>query len=217
MLPTSPSDTEHIAIAGMTGSGKTVAALNMLSYRNFDNMAWIIIDHKGDDNIARLPAEKLKLNPVFLPNKGLYVVRPSIRREDRADLEELLERIFKHGKIGVYVDEGHLLGPSEAIRTMFVAGRSKKVPMIWTSQRANWIDTFIWAQSTFYRVFKLQTAKDIKAVQENWPERWQVPAQFHSWYYDGKQGKVFYLAPSENMDRTIERLDAKLTHPYHSI
>jgi DNA helicase HerA-like ATPase len=217
MLPNSPSDTEHIAIAGMTGSGKTVAALNMLSFRDFDKMAWIVIDHKGDDNIARLPAEKLKLNPIFLPNKGLHVVRPSIRRDDRAALEDLLERVFKHGKIGVYIDEGHLLGPSETVRTMFVAGRSKKVPMIWTSQRANWIDTFIWAQSTFYRVFKLQTAKDIKAVQENWPERWQAPALFHSWYYDGKQGKVFYLAPSETMDKTIERLDAKLSHAYHSI
>jgi hypothetical protein len=180
-------------------------------------MAWIIIDHKGDDSIARLPAEKLKLNPVFLPNKGLHVVRPSVRKEDREELEGLLERIFKHGRIGVYIDEGHLLGPSEAVRMMFVAGRSKKVPMIWTSQRTTWIDTFVWSQSTYYRVFKLQTAKDVKAVQENWPEKWQAPEQFHSWYYDGKQGKLFYLAPAETLDRTIERLDAKLLHAYHSI
>lgn len=189
----------------------------MLAHRDMEKMAWILIDHKGDDNIKLLPAEKLSTRPLFLPKNGLHVVRPKMGREHRQDLEELLERIFKHGKIGVYVDEGHLLGPSDAVRTILVAGRSKKVPLMWTSQKANWIDSFVWSQSTFYRVFKLQTARDVKAVQDNWPTRFEMPRDYRSRYFDGTTGNTFHLAPSDPIDRTVEKLDAKLLHVFRSI
>jgi hypothetical protein len=201
----------------MTGSGKTWGALDMLSRRSFDRMAWVIIDHKRDANIKRLPAEELTLNPVFLPDRGLHVVHASIKREDKEALEGLLERIFKKGRIGVYIDEGHLLGPSEAVRMMLVAGRSNKTPIMWTSQRANWIDSFVWSQSTFYRVFRLQTWKDIRAVQENWPTKYEPPEEYHSWYFDGKSGRVHYLLPADNIENTIKRLDEKLLHTYRMI
>jgi hypothetical protein len=187
--PHLPTDLQHIAIAGMTGSGKTWGALDMLARRDFEKMAWIIIDHKGDADIKRLPAEPMKVNPVFMPHSGLHLVKPRSdpkwRDSDRQDLEDLLLKGFKKGHTGFYIDEGHLMGPSPAVRHILVAGRSKHVPLMWTSQRANWIDSFIWAQSTFYRVFKLQTFKDIKAVQENWPVRFENPHDFRSRYFDG--------------------------------
>ena len=213
-LPNFPSASEHIAIAGMTGSGKTWGALDMLAHRDMEGQAWIVIDHKGEPDLKKLPAEKLKVNPLILPKRGLFIVRPKPNGSDRADLEEMLNRCFKHGNIGIYVDEGHLMGFSEAVRTILVAGRAKRVCIMWVSQRANWIDTFIWSQSTFYRVFKLQSAKDVKTVQENWPVKWQAPAEYHSWYYDGKQGKVFYLKPAAPLKDSVERLDSVLVKSY---
>jgi len=215
--PNFPNNTQHVAIAGMNGSGKTWGALDMLSHRVENGMAWIIIDHKREPDLKKVPAEKLPLNPLFMPKRGLHIVRPGTNAADRDDLETLLQRAFKQGNTGIYVDEGHLLGQSDAVRTIMVAGRAKHVPMMWISQRANWIDTFIWSQSMFYRVFRLQTALDVKTVQANWPQKWQPPEEFHSWYYDGKQGKLFYLAPADNLAKSVERLDAVGRHEYHMI
>lgn len=215
--PHTPTNSQHIAIAGMTGSGKTQGAISMLSHRDFDAMTVYIIDHKGDSKLKLLPAEPLGLRPMFLPKHGLHILRPTMSGGDRGDLEDLLVRIFRAKRSLIYVDEGHLLGPSEAVRNILVAGRDRKVCMMWISQKANWIDTFIWSQSTFYRVFKLQTARDMKAVQDNWPERFINPTDFHSRYFDGVSHKTFYLAPSEPLETSIDRLENKLLHGFRRI
>ena len=215
--PNLPDDTQHVAIAGRTGSGKTVGALSMLSLRNMQDMAWIIIDHKRDDHIAKLPAEKLNPNAMILPTRGLHVVHASMKKSERDDIEALLERVFNRGKIGIYVDEGHLLGPSDAVRTILVAGRSRRVPLMWTSQRASHIDPFIWSQASFYRVFDLQSPNDVKRFNDNYPIKWKKPDPYHSWYYDVPQGKTFYMKPSEMIDATIARLDSKVIKQYTAL
>lgn len=212
-----PDETQHVAIAGRTGSGKTVAALELLATRDMDKMAWIIIDHKKDDNIAKLPAHDLNVNSLFLPNHGLHKVQPRFNNEGREELENLLLRAFNRGRVGIYVDEGHLLGKSDAIRTILVAGRSKRVPLIWTSQRAAWIDTFIWSQASFYRVFALQTKHDVKRFEENFPIRWKTPEEYHSYYYDVNKGKVYYLKPSAPIGATAEKLDTLLRTQYRAV
>lgn len=212
-----PNETEHVAIAGRTGSGKTWGALEMLSMRNIDNMAWIIIDHKQDDAIAKLPAEKISPKTIILPSKGIHVMRADIGDKARDDIETFLEHCFKHGKIGIYVDEGHLLGSSHAIRKILVAGRSKKVPLMWTSQRASWIDPFIWSQATFYRVFDLQSPLDTKRFNENFPIKWKKPQPFYSYYYDVAKGSVGLLSPAKDLMKTVGRLDAKLRREYHPV
>lgn len=209
-----PDETQHIAIAGRTGTGKTTAALELLSTRDFERMAWIIIDHKREDHIAKLNARELDMNSFFLPEKGLHVVRPGIGREDTANLDGFLMRAFRKGNIGIYVDEGHLLGHSTAIRNIMVAGRSKRVPVIWVSQRASWIDPFIWSQASFYRVFNLQTKHDTKRFEENLPIRWKPPEEYHSYYYDVSKGKVYYLKPAAPLEDTIRTIDDALRVRY---
>ncbi len=205
-----PDATQHMALAGRTGSGKTVAALEMLSVRDMNTMPWVIIDHKRDENIKALPAEKLNPNALLLPQKGLHVIYADMNKESREEIEGFLVRAFKRGRIGIYVDEGHLLGHSDAIRNILVAGRSKRVPLMWTSQRAHWIDPFIWSQSSFYRVFQLQTIHDIKRFNENFPIKWKAPEEYHSYYYDVSKGAVSYLKPSQPIEHTLARLDSAL-------
>jgi hypothetical protein len=205
-----PDATQHMALAGRTGSGKTVAALEMLSVRDMESMPWVIIDHKRDENIKALPAERLNPDALILPTSGLHVIWADMTTSSREQIEGFMARAFKRGKMGIYVDEGHLLGHSDAVRNIMVAGRSKKVPLMWTSQRAHWIDPFIWSQSSFYRVFQLQTVHDIKRFNENFPMKWKAPDEYHSWYYDVSKGKVNYLAPSNPIENTIARLDKSL-------
>lgn len=212
-----PDATQHIAIAGRTGSGKTWGALEMLSARDMHDMAWVVIDHKRDENIAQLPAEKINPGAMFLPSRGLHVLNADMSKESRENIEGFLVRAFEKGKIGIYVDEGHLLGHSDAIRNILVAGRSKKVPLMWTSQRAHWIDPFIWSQSSFYRVFDLQSPLDIKRFNENFPIRWKKPDEYHSYYYDVSKGLTHYLIPSKPMETTLNRFDDKLKTRFNAI
>lgn len=207
--PAFPKPDQHVAIAGMTGSGKTVGALNMMVHRlnNNPEIPWVVIDHKRDPNLAKLPAEKMSVSQRFLPGKGLFIIRPSIRGTDKPELEALLERMFKAGKWGIFVDEGHLMGKSPAINDILVAGRAKRVVVMWCSQRAQNIDPFVWSQSTFYRVYQLQTGLDVKRFNENFPVRYFEPQPYHSHYYDGTQRKVFYLGPSPDLRETISLLD----------
>lgn len=216
-VPAFPNESQHVALAGMNGSGKTWGAIDMLSWRDIKERAWFIIDHKRDSTLKKLPAQPYNPRSLVLPSRGLHIIRPKLGGEDREDLEEFLRRVFKHGKIGVYIDEGHLMGFSNMVRNILVAGRDRRVPLMWTSQKANWIDPFVWSQSKFYRVFTLQTAKDVKAVQENWPVKFQMPAPFHSWYYDGTKNKVYYLLPADTIEKSVERLDAQLRHVYSMI
>lgn len=214
-----PNDTQHIAIAGMTGSGKTVGALAMLADKDFDRMAWIILDHKRDDNIAQLPAEHLNPNSMILPNKGLWVVKTKAFDEGSAEeIEGLMKRAFNRGGIGFYVDEGHLMPKgSAAVRTIMVAGRSKRVPMMWTSQRAHWIDSFIWAQSSFFRAFMLQNPIDHKKFNEFFPRKYFPPQQFHSHYFDVAANTQSYLVPAPPIEMTIDKLREKLVRNLRAI
>lgn len=213
-----PNDTQHIAIAGMTGSGKTWGALEMLSMRDFDKQAWIIIDHKRDENILKLPAERINPNTMILPKSGLYLVLAEMNEKSRAEIEALMKRCFERGGIGFYVDEGHLMPKySEAVRTIMVAGRSRRVPMMWTSQRAHHIDTFIWAQSLFYRCFTLQGPPDIKRFNEHFPRKYIQPEEFHSYYFDIAKNKMSYLHPSAHFDVTLARFRDKLVRNLRAI
>lgn len=193
----------------MTGSGKTVGALSMLAVRMKNNpeIPWVIIDHKRDPNIKKLPAERLSVGARFLPSRGLYVVQPNIRGNDRAELEGMLERMFKAKNWGVFVDEGHLMGKSPAINDILVAGRANRVVVMFCAQRAQNIDPFVWSQSTFYRVYQLQTGLDVKRFNENFPVKYFEPEEHHSHYYDGTQRKVFYLGPSPDLPEIIKMLD----------
>lgn len=215
--PTFPRDDQHVAIAGRTGSGKTTGALSMLSLRDMEVMPWVIIDHKRDPAIKLLPAEKLNPNAMILPQRGLHVIHADMTANGRGEIEGFLEKAFRRGKMGIYVDEGHLLGSSDAIRTILVAGRTQRVPLMWTSQRAHHIDPFIWSQASFYRVFDLQSPLDIKRFNENFPIKWRKPDEFHSWYYDVSKGKVYYMQPSEDLPATVMRLDGRLKKQYTAI
>jgi hypothetical protein len=215
--PNFPNDSQHVALAGMNGSGKTWGAMDMLSFMDLREHAAFIIDHKGEPDFKKLPAEKFNPASLLLPRRGLHIIKPKLNGSNRQELEEFLERVFKHGRMRVYVDEGHLMGFSNMVRNILVAGRARKATIMWTSKKANWIDPFVWSQSKFYRVFTLQTAKDVKAVQENWPVKFQMPEQFHSWYYDGTTNKAHYLLPADKLGASIERLDAQLRHDYSMI
>jgi hypothetical protein len=224
LVPSFPDLTEHVALAGRTGSGKTWGAIDMLSRRVAPNkmskgrpFPWVIIDPKRDDNLVKIPHEKLSVNAKFLPDTGVHIVRPKLDGSQKQNVEELIRRIFERKCCGLYMDEGHLHGLSASIRMCLVAGRSRYVPVMWTSQRASQIDPFIWSQATYYRCFSLQGPNDHRRFYENFSFKYEEPEKFYSYYYDGNQGETFYLKPASSVDESLERFNAQLVKRFDHI
>lgn len=190
-----PNDTQRHAIVGSTGSGKTQAALFHLSRRNFHLMPWVIYNWKGDESIDTIPgAEELSLTEK--PNRpGVFIVRPLPHEE--LEVESQMWAIWQDGHTGILIDEGYMVPRSNrAFNAMLTQGRSRHIPMIILSQRPAWMNRFVFTESEFYQVFRLQHSDDVKNVQKFIPADLQkrLP-DYHSYYYDVGQNSVHKLSP----------------------
>ena len=190
-----PSDTQRHAIIGSTGSGKTQAGLWHLSNRNFHMMPWLIYNWKGDESIDAIPgAFEIGLNEVP-DGRGVYIVRPLPHEED--EVEAQMWKIWERGNTGLFIDEGYMIPRNQkAFRALLTQGRSKRVPMIVLSQRPTWMDRFVFTESEFVQVFRLQHVDDLKSVQKFVPANLQerLP-EYHSYYYDVGQNKTAKMGP----------------------
>ena len=194
--PGFPSDEERLAILGATGSGKTQAALWHLSYRNYHLMPWIVYNFKSDKSINAIPyLVECPLN--VLPVKpGVYVVRPRPSIDDSA-LESHMYAVWEKENIGVYVDEGYMVpSRSESFQMLLTQGRSKRIPMIVLSQRPVWMNRFVFSESEFYQVFRLQHRKDQETMAQIVPANFEERLKrYHSWYYDAINDRLSIMRP----------------------
>lgn len=207
-----PDDTQRLSIIGSTGSGKTNAAMWHLSHRRFDLMPWVIYDFKRDESIEAAPyfreitLEEIPVRP------GVYVVHPL--PDDYEPVENHMQEIWKRGHMGVYIDEGYMIGRNNrAFRNLLTQGRSRGIPMIILSQRPVWMDRFVFSESEYFQVFRLQHKMDRKKVQEFFPPETNLEErlpEFHSRYYDVKANKVTKLYPVPNIDAIYRTFDLRL-------
>lgn len=200
----SPTDSQHQVIVGRNGTGKTQAGIHQLSLRSYDQMPWIIFDFKGDELIGQIPkVRQLTLQSEIPSVPGLYVVHP--RPGQEADVEAFLWKIHAHGNIGVYIDEGLMLGQhNDAFRAILTQGRSLRIPMIVLSQRPSWLDVFLFSEATYYQVFNLNKAEDRKKMMEVVPADidGKLP-EYHSYWYDVKRDITLVLKPVPESPRIL--------------
>lgn len=211
-----PDDTQRLSIIGATGSGKTQAGIWHLSERDFDRKPWVIYDFKNESLIAEIEAmaftSSLSSPP---PNRpGIYVVHALPDEEDA--ISEHMRSIWAAGNIGVYVDEGYMVGNNnKGFRLLLTQGRSLHIPMITLSQRPVWMDRFVFTESEFIQVFRLQSIQDVKKVGEYVPgyekalEKHPLK-KFHSYYYNGVDNKLMRLGPVPDRDAILDTFEYKL-------
>lgn len=209
-----PGPQSRTLILGKTGSGKTVAGIWHLANRDFDIRPWVIVDYKGDENIARIDAEFLDINVDDPPTEpGIYVIRPLPEIDDEK-VEAFLWKIWERGGIGLYVDEGYMLpmkGKSQAFQGILTQGRSKFIPVIMLSQRPTWISRFAVSESDFYQVFWLNDARDRKTLEQFLPKSLEERlAPYHSWWYDVGRDLMVELSPVKDIDRVILAINDRL-------
>jgi hypothetical protein len=194
--PRLPSDQNRLAIVGATGTGKTQAAQWHLSHRRYDVMPWIVYNFKADESIDSIPYIR-EVGLDELPTQpGVYVARPLPDLDDEA-VDHQMRAIWKRGNIGVWVDEGYMISPrNRSFQMLLTQGRSKNVPMIVLSQRPVWMNRFVFSESEFYQVFRLQHRKDRETMAQIVPADFDNPLPpYHSWYYDAAMNRVSVTRP----------------------
>lgn len=205
-----PEDTHRHAIVGATGSGKTQYAVWSMSHRNFHLMPWLIYNFKTEETIDNIP-HVAHIGVDQIPTRpGVYVTNPHPSQED--EVEAQMWAIWERGNIGVYVDEGYMVGRSNrAFRALLTQGRSKRIPMIVLSQRPVWMDRFVFSESEFYSIFRLQHRKDQRIVEEFVPtDLSERLPDFHSYYYDVGQNTTHVMKPVPKLETIYATFERRL-------
>lgn len=209
-----PDETKRTAIIGKTGSGKTIAALWLFSLMNWLEQPWYVLDFKGDPSIARLASlpevEERDLEDPITSEPGIYIVRA--QPDDKGgELEEFLWRIWAHGSVGLYIDEGYMVGDGRAFRALLTQGRSKRIPMIILSQRPVWMSRFVFSEADFYQYFWVNDKEDRKRVEAFLPaDLSERLPRYHSIWYDVGEDKTNALQPVPDLPDILRTFETKL-------
>lgn len=201
-----------MAVFGRNGSGKTVFLKWLLSRASIEDLPWIVIDHKHDDNLIKLPRiEQIDLGT--LPkHPGLYYVKASFSDEEKMD--NYFHRILAKGRTGVFTDEGSSVPQREprfvGFKSLFTQGRSKLTPVLFATQRPAWINKSILSESDFFACFHLQTKDDQDRVGIFMPpQAGERLDDYHSHWYDVKQDFYTTIQPVDE-DEILNVLDDRL-------
>lgn len=213
-----PNQQNRTTVIGSTGSGKTQFAVWLLSTRDFDNRPWIIFDFKGDSLIEQLPAIEIGVNSSIPKKPGLYVVRPIPELHDTF-VTEMLWNIWQSGYIGVYIDEGYMIGNrNAALNACLTQGRSKHIEMIILSQRPVWLSRFVFSESNYFAIFNLTMEDDRKHIKGFAPaaNNKLLPRYCCQWYdVDRQENTVFEPVPKAEI--ILEKFNDKIGERFKKI
>lgn len=211
-----PDDTQRLSIVGRTGSGKTQAAAWHFSHASFDSMPWVVYDFKRDALLGRIGEMEgtQHIETTEIPRRpGIYFVHP--HPDDVQQVQDQLQGIWQSQNTGVLIDEGYMVSQAPNsrswLRTLLTQGRSLHIPMIILSQRPVWMDRFVFSESDFYQVFRLNHSGDRKKIMEYIPAdlSMRLP-EYHSFYHDVAREETVVMRPVPEEEKILEVFDMRL-------
>jgi len=210
-MPTLPRYDKRTAVIGSTGSGKTQFAVWLLSTRDFDARPWIIFDYKGDELIDEIGGTLITVHSPIPTKPGIYIVRPIPEHDDKAVID-FLWKIWARGDIGVYVDEGYMIGQrNPALNACLTQGRSKRIEMIILSQRPLWLSRFVFSEANYFAIFNLTDEDDRKTVGRFVGGKGTKPLPaYNCLWYDVDKQQSCQFAPVPDRQFLIETFQNRL-------
>lgn len=212
-----PGASDRTIVIGGTGTGKTVGGAWLLSKQRMDKRPFVAIDFKDEilwDLVGDPPMRNLKLGD--MPKKdGLYRMHVDPGQDE--ELEEWLWEVWRHGNIGLFVDEATLLPQKEAMKAILRQGRSKQLPVIACTQRPVALDREFFTESGFKMIFRLDDVRDYKTVEMfngGFDVRAPLPPHWSYWI-DTKQRAMWHLRPTPEPKEIARTL--RDTVPYRSL
>ena len=213
-----PRDGEHVAVWGMTGSGKTQLGAWLISKKNLKRKPTIILDYKGDEllnSVSRL--REIDHNEV--PKKpGLYILH-SIPKADDEKMERWLWDVWGQENTDIYVDEGYMLPKDAAFDAILTQGRSKRIGVTTLSQRPVHVSRFVPSEASHVVMFRLNDDRDVDTVRGIVPRdfpQWVPPEfgdklpPFHARWYGVKSDARFVLRPVPDAETIRANIDRQL-------
>lgn len=209
-----PNSTQRLTNVGRTGSGKTVAGLWHLSRHTITTQPWIVFNFKGDEAVdSLLDVGAFSVDLGYIPkNPGIYIVHPipSDTREGRVD--RYLFSLWDRQDVGLFCDEGYMMGDGDGFQAILTQGRSRRMPMIINAQRPAWITRFAFSEADFYQIFDLNDDEDKRRVKQFCPidiDAYDLPPH-HSYYYEVSKKELSKLLPVPNAEETLKLIEQRL-------
>ncbi len=206
-----PGEKDRHAIVGTTGTGKTRAEIWNLSRRDYTERPWVIYNFKGEEDIDNIPYshQMSVLDVQRVP--GIFIVKPLPHETE--EVENQMWEIWNRGNMGIYVDEGYMIGSNNrAYRAMLTQGRSKRIPMMNLSQRPVFMDKFVFTESEYWNIFELGSDQDERKIKEYIRQDIDTTKlePFHSYYYDKKNKKLTIMQPVPDIDEVYDTFEKRL-------
>jgi hypothetical protein len=169
--------------------------------KNHPDMRWIIFDFKRDELLNSIGAAEIPIG-VIPREPGIYICHP-MPYDDEAVIDYLWA-IWSDKNIGLFIDEGYMIGDSPALRAILTQGRSKRLPVIMLAQRPVRMSRFILSEADFIQVYQLTIKDDRKTVQNylSFELEDRLP-DYCSYFYDVAKNKVVILSPAPDRDMII--------------
>jgi hypothetical protein len=218
-----PGLDERVAIMGHTGSGKTIGGLWLLSEAPFHKQPYVIFDLKEETMFRKIPKLRVLDNSKLeLPDsEGLFTVRILPTRDNYDIINGYLQKIWQHGEIGIFVDEGHEMPDSDELRRIFITGRSRKNPVIACSQRPRQVPRHMISEADYHMNYNLHDKDDRDRVRAFTPDPkvdpvWDTSKKlkpFHWRWYDSKRDASFISLPVPKPEKILARINERL-EPY---
>jgi len=212
-----PGPSEHVAVLGKNGTGKTILGAWIQSRQNFHARPYVAIDFKDEefwDMVGNPPMRNLALGE--MPGKkGIYRLRVYPGQED--ELEEWLWKVWRHGNIGLFCDEVSLMPKKNAFKAILRQGRSKHIPVIACTQRPVDCDREVFTEAKYIACFRLGDERDYKivrgfvnrsSIEEPLPRHW-------CYWWDDKQSTLFKLRPCPPPDKIAANI--RQSAPYQGL
>ena len=183
-------------ISGRTGSGKTTAAVWLLSR---SPGRWIVLDTKRDELLGSI-GEVVPMRSRYANDERYLIVRP-----DTFDPEEIDDWIYSLSErsrdIGLFIDELYYLHVNgragDGLVGWLTRGRSKGQSFIGCTQRPAWVSRFCFSEADYLAEFSLNLPEDRKRLYEfTGRESSFRKLRAHYWrWYDVQHDKQYVYAP----------------------
>lgn len=207
-----PLTSQHLAVIGRNGTGKTQAAMWHLSMMPINKRPWVVFDFKGEEIINGIErAKHISLDSPVPRYPGIYIVHPTRLDIKSGAVEDYLWKIYERERVGLFIDEGFMIGDSDVFETLLTQGRSKHIPIITLTQRPVWVSRFVFSESLFYQIFALTDKRDKKTVESFAPVNLDAELpEYHSYYYDVGKNRLTALKPVPEAEVILGTIDSKL-------